>query len=241
MNVKQLNKKLKFTKDQLKSISDAVHQAEKKTSGEIALAITPESSTYAVYELLCAVLSGIICFSVMVPYAQDIQSWLFSFLWIEKSWILPLFMETVSIGFSLLFYFIFNTPFFDRLIVPKAVQKRNVYNRALRYFTESGIYSTQNHTGILIFTSWVERSIYILADDGIAKKIPQQTWNEIAFKISTGFLVGKASSITEAYLEAIKQCGDLLAEHFPAENNNPNELKDNLDIVGDGLVMFNEN
>jgi putative membrane protein len=177
----------------------------------------------------------------MVPYAQDIQSWLFSFLWIEKSWILPLFMETVSIGFSLLFYFIFNTPFFDRLIVPKAVQKRNVYNRALRYFTESGIYSTQNHTGILIFTSWVERSIYILADDGIAKKIPQQTWNEIAFKISTGFLVGKASSITEAYLEAIKQCGDLLAEHFPAENNNPNELKDNLDIVGDGLVMFNEN
>ncbi len=177
----------------------------------------------------------------MVPYSKNIQDWLFSFLWIEKSWILPLFMETVSIGFSLLFYLILNTPFFDRLIVPKSVQKRNVYNRALRYFTESGIYSTEKHTGILIFTSWVERSIFILADEGIAKKIPQQTWNEIAFKISTGFLVGKASSITEAYLEAIKQCAQLLAEHFPAENENPNEIKDNLDIVDEGLVMFNEN
>ena len=103
-------------------------------------------------------------------------------------------------------------------------------HRAFRYFTESGVYDTAEHSGILIFVSFMEHQVRILADSGIAKRISQDLWNLIADELAEDIKNGKTA---QAFLNAISKCGDLLAEQFPAKEENPNELSDGLVILGD--------
>jgi putative membrane protein len=77
----------------------------------------------------------------------------------------------------------------------------------------------------------MEREVRIIADSGISAKIEQDEWNLIAQKLASGIRDGK---MTEALTEAVGHCGDLLAEHFPAHEENPNELPDGLFILEAG-------
>ena len=240
MNAKKLKKRLKFTDAQLEKIRQAVIDAEKKSDGEITLALTSESASYAEYELFVAVIVGLVSFCIMLLFSGALTNWLNSMTWQPKVWQLPLFMGSVSFGLIALCYHLSNFPALDRLIVPKSVRANAVYKRALQFFAESGVFATKNHTGILIFVSWTERKVKILADIGITAKISQKDLNEICFEVSKGFLIGTASSITDSFIDAINKCGVLLEKHFPASKENPNELKDNLVFVDKGLVMFNE-
>ena len=54
MKYKTLIKKLRLGDAEFKAIKDAVAAAEAKTTGEIAVAVTPESARYCFWELLAA-------------------------------------------------------------------------------------------------------------------------------------------------------------------------------------------
>ena len=61
-------------------------------------------------------------------------------------------------------------------------------------------------------------------DEGIAAKVEPKAWDE-----AMGLLVAgvKARKPAEGFENAIARCGDILAEHFPADaSDNPNELSD---------------
>ena len=73
-----------------------------------------------------------------------------------------------------IFYFLFNISTLDRLIIPRKIMANKVKERAVRYFMESGVSNTRDRTGILIFISILERRVELLADRGIAEKIPRK-------------------------------------------------------------------
>jgi putative membrane protein len=98
----------------------------------------------------------------------------------------------------------------------------------MRYFAESGVYETAEHSGILIFVSYMERQVRIVADSGIASKISQDLWNIIADDLAQGI---KSGQTKEGFISAVEKCGQLLAENFPAHEENPNELSDGLAIL----------
>lgn len=52
MNTKTVIKKLKLNREGFDKIQEAVKKAESKTSGEIAVCLTPESSDYSIWEFL---------------------------------------------------------------------------------------------------------------------------------------------------------------------------------------------
>ncbi len=54
MKYKTLIKKLRLGDAEFKAIKNAVAEAEAKTTGEIAVAVTPESARYCFWELLAA-------------------------------------------------------------------------------------------------------------------------------------------------------------------------------------------
>ena len=61
-----------------------------------------------------------------------------------------------------------------------------------------------------------------MADEGIAKKIGNDLWNIIADSLASE--IGK-KNIEGAFCDAVEKCGELLAQYFPAdENDNPDEL-----------------
>lgn len=213
MKYKTLLKKLNLKEEDFSTMKNAIEQAENKTDGEIAVAIAPESGSYSFWELLAAnILAAVILF-VLFPFSSKISS-LYDYLFWHHAptWIVPACLIISCFAAIILGFYLTNIPAIDRIIIPKQVKKIQVTNRAFRYFTESGIYKTENHCGILIFISYLERQVRIVADEGISSKISQDMWNLIADELAEDIKKGKT---TTAITNAVNKCGELLEEFYP--------------------------
>lgn len=231
MKTKALLKKLKLNQSDFETIKKAVETAEAKTTGEIALAVTSESAHYSFWELLASNCFAAIVLIVLLPFSSSIRTIYENLYWQnEPSWILPVFYIISCFASVVLFFYLANIPCIDRLIIPKVVRTSCVTNRAFRHFTESGVYDTAEHTGILIFVSYMERQVRIIADRGISEKISQDMWDLIADELCENLRNGQT---TLAFTTAVEKCGDLLAQNFPPHEENPNELADGLVILED--------
>jgi uncharacterized membrane protein len=73
--------------------------------------------------------------------------------------------------------------------------------------------------------------VQIIADRGIAQKVPQQEWDSIAATMQTAFSQG---DYRRGVLEGIDKLSDLLAAHFPATAAKSNELPDSPVIIKAG-------
>lgn len=95
--------------------------------------------------------------------------------------------------------------------------------RAIELFAKLRVWDTEENSGILIYLQLVDRDVEILADRGIAAKVPQAAWEALCCDLETAMRAGRCR---EGALAAISDATRLLAEHFPATHENPNELSD---------------
>ncbi len=231
MTKKTLFRKLHLSDQVFDKIKKSVAEAESKTSGEIALALAPESAHYSFWELLAANVFAALVLIVLILFSNQIRGLYRAIYWHnEPGWILPLFYVISTFASVVIAFYLANIPAIDRLVVPSAVRISCVNHRALRYFTESGVYDTAEHSGILIYVSYLERQVRIIADRGISEKISQDLWNLIADELAENLKNGDAEA---AFTNAIAKCGQLLADNFPPHEENPNELPDGLVILED--------
>lgn len=224
-------KRLNLDEKKLETIALAVTKAETTTTGEIALAATDESSDYSFFELLAAVIFGALVFSILLPFHGNFSALLDLITWVSVPWHLSAFYGIISFSAIALFFLIANIPAIDRIIVPHFYRSKAVYRRALRHFVESGVYATSKRTGILIFISVLEKEVRIIADSGISTRIDQKEWDSLAGHLAKGI---QAGTTEKDLIEVIERCGKLLTEHFPATDDNPNELSDGLVILEGG-------
>lgn len=231
MTTKALLARIKFTKDDFDKIKLAVEEAEKHTSGEIALAITAESSSYAFWELLFSSVTSFLLALCLLPLSPHLLKWIEYISWGETKnasiYLIAFFLFCVA-AIITVFYFLYNIPFFDRMVIPKEAREAAVSRFAIRHFAQSGVYATDNHNGILIFVSYFEREVRIVADKAIAGVISQDLWNLIADEMAEN--IG-SKGMLDAFLCAIERCGSLLRENFPSDGSDRNELSDSLVIL----------
>ena len=95
--------------------------------------------------------------------------------------------------------------------------------RAVDLFSTLRVWDTAENSGILIYVQLVERRVEILADRGIAARVPQAEWDDICREMETSFRHGRWR---EGALQAVTRSGALLTQHFPAGASNPDELPD---------------
>ncbi|MDP2809937.1 MAG: TPM domain-containing protein [Rhodocyclaceae bacterium] len=95
--------------------------------------------------------------------------------------------------------------------------------RAVELFSQQRVWDTEENTGILIYVQLVDRRVEILADRGIAARVPQAEWDAICRDMEASFRRGEWR---RGALLAVARAGALLASHFPAGDSNPNELPD---------------
>ena len=95
--------------------------------------------------------------------------------------------------------------------------------RAVELFSSLRIWDTEGNSGILIYVQLVDRRVEILADRGIAARVPQAEWDAICRDMEASFRRGEWRS---GAVQAVTRAGELLARHFPAGESNPNELPD---------------
>jgi len=114
------------------------------------------------------------------------------------------------------------------MIIPEKREKRMVYRKVMEVFLTEEIFNTKNRTGILIFVSYLEKKVVILADSGINEKTTASQWEQIVDKMTNSIKKGK---IELAYIDAITNCEKLLLEKgFNTESQNKNELSDNFRV-----------
>jgi len=95
--------------------------------------------------------------------------------------------------------------------------------RAAALFESLGVAATREANGILIYVQLVDRQVEILADRGIAAHVEQTEWDAICRQMDDAFATG---DYRRGMVDAIARITALLAQHFPASGDNPNELAD---------------
>ena len=217
MNKKRFIKAVGILPADLNAIREKVETVEKRTSGEIALAIIKQSDSFAF-------IFGVI-FTI---FAGRIQAFLSKFYWLPSiSLFASLFLIFTSTVFLLTYLFL-NISSSERIFIPKSVRLAKTKRRAYLHFFESGLYKTKERSGILIFVSVLERTVIVFADEGINAKVEQSEWNEICRGLVLSLKQKKAG---KGFLAAAEQCGEILAKAFPAKAVNPNELADGLVVL----------
>ena len=95
--------------------------------------------------------------------------------------------------------------------------------RALMLFSKLRVWDTERNTGVLVYLLVADKSIEIVADRGIARRVPQATWTAICAALGRQLQQGQAEA---GMLAAIERISDELAAHFPPLAQNDNELPD---------------
>jgi len=224
----RLLKLMNISPIQMREIADTVAEAEKKTTGEIALAVVYQSDSYAFVELFVACCAAFLSFFILFLCSAPIWNLLERTVWFPSPTQLTAVIGGGAAAVVFVVYLLVNIPAIDRLIIPNALKNRRVYARALQHFVESGVYKTTEHSGVLIFASVLERKFFVIADSGIAAKVAQTEWDGIC-KIMTAGL--KEHRAAQAFVSAVQECGRILQEYFPNKEENTNELPDGLVLL----------
>jgi len=199
-----------FSEAEQERIRQAVIAAEAKTAGEIVPMIVTSSARYTEIELL-----GVIAGLLLGMIAEGVWS---------DPWGSP-FLNLWPVVGALGGFLLCRIPAAKRWLTAKPRIAQAVHTTCLAAFTEQGLHYTRNHTGILILVSLLERRVQVLADRGINEKVSPGTWDEVT-KILTGGL--KSGDACDAFCLAIARCGELLAEHFPRQADDKDELPNRL-------------
>ena len=98
---------------------------------------------------------------------------------------------------------------------------QSVRARALELFSSLRVWDTAHNSGVLIYVQLVDRRIEIVADRGIDARVAQQEWDAICQRLEAAF---RGDRFEAGALQAIGEITELLAEYFPPQGENPNEL-----------------
>jgi len=102
-------------------------------------------------------------------------------------------------------------------------RKRSSRRRAEDLFTHLKVWDTEHNTGVLLYVQLLSRHIEIVADRGIARRVPQGDWEGVCRAMERAF---KAGDYERGALEAIGAVTRILAREFPASGARENELPD---------------
>ena len=102
-------------------------------------------------------------------------------------------------------------------------------DRAVTIFGKLRVWDTEHNNGVLIYLLLADHNIEIVADRGLAQRVPQAQWDGLVAGMGEAFRAGR---FEEGLTQAIAAVHGLLRQHFPLAPGqiNPNELPDAPDL-----------
>jgi putative membrane protein len=198
----------------LERIDKAVQAAEKETSGEIVCLIQSTSYHYPMANVIGATSLALVPALAATPL---LGQW----LWLgpHNMW---LFLSIFAVCFPLFHFLVDRTAWLKRYFISQRELDEEVRESAITGFFEHALYRTREATGVLLLISIFERKVWVLADHGIHTKIPQEQWQSVVDRVTSGFRTRRPA---ESICEAVRIIGRQLQAHFPARPDDVNELK----------------
>ena len=97
---------------------------------------------------------------------------------------------------------------------------------AQEQFSRLGMTKTSERNAVLIYVAPATRKFAVVGDLGIHKRCGDGFWQNLTQIMNAHF---RASEFTEGIVQGIKRAGELLAEHFPRQSDDANELPDRIE------------
>jgi putative membrane protein len=202
---------MEITPEDHATIAAAIRTAEQHTSAQLICVLAHASSDYTTIPIL---LASLLALALPWPLIY-LTPWS-----VERIFLAQLVVFIVA---GLLLSWL---PLRSRL-VPRRVQRVWAHRAALEQFVLRHVSHTAKRTGVLIFVSLAERYARIIADEGIATKVPNAEW-QAAIDALTGHM--RDGRIAAGFVAAIERCGAVLPDHTPPDGS-PNELPDRLYVM----------
>jgi uncharacterized membrane protein len=95
--------------------------------------------------------------------------------------------------------------------------------RAVQVFADLGVWDTEHNNGVLIYLLMAEHDVEIIADRGIASKVPSEAWQAVCHEMEQALRAGDFAAGAVRGIEGVAQ---LLGEHFPQASADHNEQPD---------------
>jgi putative membrane protein len=208
----------RFSQADLERIKKAVRDAESKISGEIVPVFVEKSGFYSIATYRAALLGAALVFLLIIIFDRYVPT-----LAVYD----PVYIFTLVMmgGFAGALKAHFIAPV-KRLMLNQNHMDKATRQRAETAFLEEEVFNTRQRTGILIFISFFEHEVIVMADKGISKVVDQKEWDTLVRIIIEHTKKGK---ITDGIVTAIARCGEILLEKgFVITPDDINELGDEL-------------
>jgi putative membrane protein len=115
-------------------------------------------------------------------------------------------------------------PALKRLLAPAAMRHRAILRAARATFVERGVHYTRDRSGILVYVSWLEREIVLVADNGLERKMTGDARAQAERALTAAMAAGGAAVARE-----LERLAPALAAAMPHRADDINELPDAID------------
>lgn len=196
-----------FSQADFDAIETSVRKAEQQSSGEIVVHLASQSKQWQLETLIHSSLAAVIVMLAALYFTRD------------NNW--GMYYDTTQallwggIGFVAAYFG------WGQFLKRTGRRQKIVWNRALQHFRQ--IPASRAQTAVLIFLSLAEEQAAIVADKGIASKVPEDYWHRPQSLVAKAMKYGKHA---EGIIQAIDMLGVELAAQFPRQSDDINELPD---------------
>ena len=215
-----MNLRSKFSENDLNRIKAAVYEAESKISGEIVPVIVGKSGHYTIANYKASLFAGALAFLLIIIFDRYVPAFAI------YDPLLIFFTVLLAGGLGAL-----AANFIDpltRLLIEQKHKDHATRQRAENAFLEEEVFNTRQRTGIMIFVSFFEHEVIVMADTGISKVVEQKEWDKIVIHLTDHI---RRDKVVEGLEGALKRCGEILLEKgFHKTPDDINELRDDLRI-----------
>lgn len=217
-----------------RAIMDAVARAEAATDGEIVCVFAQQVSHYPEVPMAAGIVAALGLPPLVLALGLKPVELLAQF---EGGWAaahavgdvdVSRILDTYGLAQAVLFLLgaaIASIPPIKRALTPKSLRHHRVHRAARAQYAANGLHLPDGKTGVVIFASFDERMVEILAESRIHKKVGKKVWNEAVASVQEGM---KAADPASGFVRAVEICGKALAEHFPSTGARTNDLSDRL-------------
>lgn len=218
-----------LTEEKRAVVTEAVATAETKTSAEIIPVVIGSSDDHGYYEALFGFFLSIVSVATVWYLLQSVTL-------NERGW-----GQAVTLGFGLLpliatmvVAFIVGVliarafPAIVRPLVPPKRRNSAAHTAAVELFHRFRLTRTNARTSVLICVCLFERRVVVLGDLAISETLNQEDWDGVRDSVLEGV---KSKDLKGGLIAGIENAGALLAQHFPADTDNPDEVTNELRVL----------
>jgi len=193
-----------------KAFKEAIETIEAASGVEVVVAMRQRSSTYFHANLAvgAAIAFAALAAMLFVDYSFSLTAILFD----------PFLVGAAAAG---LVHWI---PQAKRLLTRPSTRRRHVRAAARSTFVERGVHNTRDRSGLLVYISWLEQEVALVADSGI-----EAAWTLDEVDAASRDLTRAMSNGGSAVAKALVALGPKLALTIPRREGDVNELPDAID------------